>query len=88
MGEAVSLPVRTLIDPPESNRRPDSGDPRVVVRGDPDKDGYESEGGWAVPRTPEDYSIVMRQWRQQSPHYEHQAPEPGNPQGKAKKGAG
>ena len=88
VGEAVSLPVRTLIDPPESNRRPDSGDPRVVVRGDPDKDGYESEGGWAVPRIPEDYSIVMCQWRKQSPHYEHQAPKQGDPQGKAKKGAG
>lgn len=88
VGEAVSLPIRTLIDPPESNRRPDSGDPRVVVRGDPDKDGYEGEGGWAVPRIPEDYSIVMRQWRKQSPHYDHQAPEKGNPQGKAKKGIG
>ena len=74
VGEAVSLPVRTLIDPPERDRRPDSGDPRVVVRGDPN--GYEGEGGWAVPRRPEDYSIVMRQWRKQSPHYEHQMPDP------------
>ena len=71
VGEAVSLPIRTLIDPPDKNRRPDSGDPRVVVRGDPNKDGYEGEGGWAVPRHPEDYSIVMRQWRKQSPRYEH-----------------
>jgi uncharacterized protein len=70
VGEAVSLPIRTLIDPPDKNRRPDSGDPRVVVRGDPTKDGYEGEGGWAVPRHAEDYSIVMRQWRQQNPRYE------------------
>jgi len=76
VGEAVSLPVRTLIDPPEKNRRPDSGDPRVVVRGDPNKDGYEGEGGWAVPRHPEDYSIVMTQWRKQSPHYEHKKDKP------------
>lgn len=71
VGEAVSLPIRTLIDPPEQNRRPDSEDPPVVVRGDPYKDGYEGEGGWAVPRHKEDYAIVMRQWRKQSPHYEH-----------------
>lgn len=71
VGEAVSLPMRTLIDPPGKNRWPDSTDPRVVVRGDPNKDGFESEGGWAVPRYPEDYAIVMRQWRKQSPDYEH-----------------
>jgi hypothetical protein len=71
VGEAVSLPIRTLIDPPEKHRQPNSGDPRVVVRGDPNKDGYEGEGGWAVPRHPEDYAIVMRQWREQTPHYEH-----------------
>ena len=87
VGEAVSLPIRTLIDPPEKNRRPDSGDPRVVVRGDPNKDGYEGEGGWAVPRHPEDYAIVMRQWRKQSPRYEHQNPEPRNPDTKTKGGA-
>ncbi len=54
VGEAVSLPIRTLIDPPDKNRQPDSGDPRVVVRkvptlpSDPNKDGHEGEGGWAV----------------------------------------
>lgn len=71
VGESVSLPIRTLIDPPDKDRRPDSSDPRVVVRGDPYKDGYEGEGGWAVARHPEDYSIVMRQWRMQSARYEH-----------------
>ena len=50
VGEAVSLPIRTLIDPPDVNRRPDSGDPKVVVRGDPNVDGYEREGGWNVAR--------------------------------------
>lgn len=74
VGEAVSLPIRTLIDPPDTNRRPDSGDPRVVVRGDPNIEGYEGEGGWAVPRHTEDYAIVMRQWRSQSPYYEHKKP--------------
>jgi hypothetical protein len=64
--------MRILIDPPDKDRRPDSEDPRVVVRGDPTKDGYEGEGGWAVPRHPkENYAVVVRQWRQQSPHYAH-----------------
>lgn len=77
VGEAVSLPIRTLIDPPDRHRRPDSSDPRVVVRGDPNRDGFEGEGGWAVPRATEDYSIVMTQWRKQSPRYEHKKPMPG-----------
>ena len=72
VGEAVSLPIRTLIDPPDKNRRPDSGYPRVVFA--TPKEGYEGEGGWAVPRHIEDYTIVMRQWRRQSPHYEHNPP--------------
>ncbi len=76
VGEAVSLPMRTLIDPPGKNRWPDSRDPNVAVRGDPTK-GYEDEGGWAVPRQldKEDYTIVMRQWRKQSPYYEHKTTE-------------
>jgi hypothetical protein len=82
VGEAVSLPIRTLIDPPAKNRWPDSTDPRVVVRmvptipTNPNKDGYESEGGWAVPRFPENYAIMMRQWRKQTPDYEHKKNEP------------
>lgn len=79
VGEAVSLPIRTLVDPPTNSRQPDSSDPRIVVRGDPNKDGYEAEGGWAVPRFAEDYSIVVKQWRKQSPHYEHQVPGPTDP---------
>jgi hypothetical protein len=75
VGEAVSLPIRTLIDPPDVNRRPDSGDPKVVVRGDPNVDGYEREGGWNVARHAEDYSIVMRQWRKQTANYEHKRKE-------------
>ncbi len=75
VGEAVSLPVRTLIDPPGAGRRPDSVDPRVVVPGDANTEGYEGEGGWAVPLQSEDYTILLRQWRKQSPHYEHNKPQ-------------
>ncbi len=72
VGEAVSLPIRTLIDPPGANRWPDSEDPRVVVRGNAEKDGFEGEGGWAVSRDlTEDYGIVVKQWRKQNPSYEH-----------------
>lgn len=76
VGEAVSLPMRTLINSPDKNRWPDSRDPNVAVRGDA-TNGYEDEGGWAEPRKleREDYTIVMRQWRKQSPYYEHKMTE-------------
>jgi hypothetical protein len=69
VGEAVSLPIRTLIDPPDTNRRPDSGDPRVVVRGDANiLKATKARAAGRFPGTLEDYAIVMRQWRSQSPH--------------------
>lgn len=48
VGEAISLRVRTLIDAPPKNRRPDSTDPRVVARGglEASGDGYDGPGGW------------------------------------------
>ena len=70
VGEAVSLPVRTLISPPAPNRRPDSVDPRVVVRGNLN-DGYDGPAGWGQPRDPADYAAMVRQWRLQDPHYQH-----------------
>lgn len=71
VGEAVSLPVRTLIDPPPKDRRPDSVDPRVAVRGNVQKDGFEGPGGWNQKRDEPNYAAVVRQWRKQSPNYEH-----------------
>lgn len=70
VGEAVSLPVRTLITPPAKDKRPDSVDPRVVVRGNIN-DGFDGPGGWSQRRDPSDYSAMVKQWRKQSPHYEH-----------------
>ena len=75
VGEAVSLPIRTLIDPPSKNRRPDSEDPRVVARGSLDADGYDAPGGWNQKRDVPDYAAVVRLWRKQSPHYEHKKEE-------------
>lgn len=72
VGEAVSLPVRTLMSPPAKDRRPDSVDPRVVVRGNAN-DGFEGPGGWSQQRDPADYAAMVRQWRKQTPHYEHKS---------------
>jgi hypothetical protein len=71
VGEAVSLPIRTLVEPPARDRRPDSGDPRVAVRGNKENDGFEGPGGWNQKRDIPDYAVVVRQWRKQSPRYEH-----------------
>jgi DNA helicase HerA-like ATPase len=64
VGEAVNLPIRTVIDKPSKNRRPDSADPKVVVSGS-ESDGYESPGGWNQPRDPDDYSEALKAWRKQ-----------------------
>jgi hypothetical protein len=71
VGEAVSLPIRTLIDPPPKDRRPDSSDPRVASRGSLENDGFEGPGGWNQRRDKPDYSAMVHQWRKQSPHYKH-----------------
>ncbi|MFN4231184.1 ATP-binding protein [Parvibaculum sp.] len=69
VGEAVSLPIRVMVDSLSRERRPDSADPTVVVRSDVQGDGYEQEGGWTIPPITEKYDIVLRQWRSQSSRY-------------------
>ena len=59
VGEAVQLPLRTLVDPPARNRRPDSHDPLIF---DPEK-----ARGWNRPKRDEDYATVVRAWRSESP---------------------
>jgi hypothetical protein len=60
VGEAVRLPLRTVIDPPPLDQRPDSSDPRIV--------GWPgSPGGWDKPRSQENYAEVVEHWRRQSP---------------------
>lgn len=70
VGEAVSLPIRTLIDPPPSNKKPDSIDPKVASRGT-EEDGYEGPGGWNQKNENEDYKPMIHQWRTQSAKYDH-----------------
>lgn len=59
VGEAVHLPVRTLIDPPTRERRPDSSDPLVYDDKGP--------GGWNRQKEESDYSEVVTVWRKQDP---------------------
>lgn len=85
VGEAVSLPIRALIAPPPLDQRPDSVDPKVVVRqiNDQGQLVFEGPGGWAQTAGPTNYSVMVQQWRKQSPKYVHvQLPQPlaGNPQ--------
>jgi uncharacterized protein len=86
VGEAVSLPVRTLISPPPADRRPDSTDPRVVVRRirDQGQDAFEGPAGWGQPRDPANYAAMVEQWRRQSPQYVHR---PGHLNANAVEGA-
>jgi hypothetical protein len=81
VGEAVSLPIRTLIDRLPEDQRPDSDDPRVVDRmtferrdGKAVIGGPESPGGWNRAREPSDYAGVVEQMRRQDPHYKHPKP--------------
>ena len=75
VGEAVSLPIRTLVDAPSRDRMPDSVDPRVAVRGSLVDDGFDGPGGWNQRRDAPDYVAVVRQWRKQNPRYKHAKPQ-------------
>lgn len=59
IGEGVHLPVRTVIDLPPENRRPDSTDPRIFDDQNP--------GGWNRLKEPSDYADVVEVWRRQAP---------------------
>jgi hypothetical protein len=74
VGEAVSLPIRALISPPPIGQRPDSVDPQVVVRqvNDQGIQLFEGPGGWAQEIGTSDYAVLVKQWRKQSPRYEHE----------------
>jgi uncharacterized protein len=52
-GEAVRLPMRCRITPPDPSLRPDSEDPKVAK-------------SWAQPRGPENYRRMLASWRAKS----------------------
>jgi hypothetical protein len=94
VGEAVSLPVRTLIDRLPEDQRPNSDDPRVVDRMTYEEDkngkripgGPEGPGGWNRKREPSDYTGVVEQMRRQNPHYKHTAKTSNKPNNDSKTG--
>lgn len=70
VGEAVSLPTRTLIEPPPADKKPDSVDPEVASHGS-EEDEFEGPGGWNQKNENEDYKPMIHQWRTQSVKYNH-----------------
>lgn len=64
VGEAVGLPMRVLIKEPPKGRRPDSGDPKVVVPLGDDGTPVQS-GGWKDKVSAEDFASLMVCWRTQ-----------------------
>lgn len=69
VGEAVKLPMRTIIEPPPKDRRPDSQDP-IVYDEIPSEDSLQP-GGWGVPMEPTpNYEEFVEVWRSQNPRPE------------------
>lgn len=66
LGEAVGLPMRTMIQAPSKDRRPDSQDPVVCDEAHPDES--MTPGGWNIRSLEEpDYSHFVETWLQQNP---------------------
>lgn len=66
LGEAVKLPMRTTIEPPPKNRRPDSQDP--VVYDEELPENSINPGGWGIDMEPEpNYEELIETWRSQNP---------------------
>ncbi len=66
LGEAVGLPMRTMIQAPPKDRRPDSQDPQVCDEAHPNES--MTPGGWNLKNhTEPDYADFVRAWLQQNP---------------------
>jgi len=66
LGEAVKLPMRTTIEPPPKNRRPDSQDPIIYDEVLPEDS--INPGGWGIDMEPEpNYEELIETWRSQNP---------------------
>lgn len=65
LGEAVKLPMRTFIDPPPKNRRPDSQDP--IVYDEEPLDESQHPGGWGISmEAAPKFDEVVETWRSQN----------------------
>ena len=66
LGEAVRLPMRTMIQAPPSDRRPDSQDPLICDEVAPEES--MAPGGWNLKaHVPADYRYFVEAWLQQNP---------------------
>jgi DNA helicase HerA-like ATPase len=66
LGEAVKLPMRTTIEPPPKNRRPDSQDP--IIFDEVSSEDSQNPGGWGIPmEVSPNYSELIETWRAQNP---------------------
>jgi uncharacterized protein len=66
LGEAVGLPMRTMIQAPPRDRRPDSQDPLVCDGTHPDES--MTPGGWNLKNhLAPDYAYFVQTWLQQNP---------------------
>lgn len=69
LGEAVKLPMRTIIEAPPKDRRPDSQDP-IVYDEVPDEDS-QNTGGWGIKMEDNPkYDELVETWRSQNPTIE------------------
>jgi energy-coupling factor transporter ATP-binding protein EcfA2 len=66
VGESVKLPMRTIIEAPPKDRRPDSQDP-IVYDERPSEDSLQP-GGWGIPMEPDpNFEEFLEVWRAQNP---------------------
>lgn len=66
VGEAVKLPMRTIIEAPPKDKRPDSQDP-IVYDETPTEDSLQP-GGWGIPMEPKpNFEEFLEVWRAQNP---------------------
>jgi uncharacterized protein len=66
LGEAVKLPMRTTIEAPPKNRRPDSQDP--IIYDEISSDLSQNPGGWGIKmEIKPNYEELVETWRAQDP---------------------
>lgn len=66
VGEAVKLPMRTIIEAPSRDKRPDSQDPIIYDEISPEDSLHP--GGWGIPmETKPNFKEFVEVWRAQNP---------------------
>lgn len=66
VGEAVKLPMRTIIEAPPKDKRPDSQDP--IVYDERESEDSLQPGGWGIPLEPNpNFEEFLEVWRAQNP---------------------